>query len=132
MSELRATHSALLTNAVGLHARPSVKLTKLAKTFESQIEVGLTENGPWVDAKSIVKVMATKARRIRPSIFRAEGKDAKAALDAAPGTSHCTADSSDRACWMPPVPARFLLRRRPILSSLLLRLPTPVAACCSL
>ena len=63
MSEFGATNSALLTNAIGLHARPSVKLTKLAKTFESRIEVGLTENGPWVDAKSIVKVMAVKAAK---------------------------------------------------------------------
>jgi phosphocarrier protein len=80
MSELRATHSALLTNAIGLHARPSVKLTKLAKTFESQIEVGLTENGPWVDAKSIVKVMAIKAARGATLYFRARGPDATEAI----------------------------------------------------
>ena len=33
MNEFAATYSALLTNSIGLHARPSVKLTKLAKTF---------------------------------------------------------------------------------------------------
>jgi phosphocarrier protein HPr len=80
MSELRATHSALLTNAIGLHARPSVKLTKLAKTFESQIEVGLTETGPWVDAKSIVKVMAIKAAKGATLYFRAQGPDAQGAI----------------------------------------------------
>jgi phosphocarrier protein HPr len=80
MSEFRATHSALLTNAIGLHARPSVKLTKLAKTFESQIEVGLTENGPWVDAKSIVKVMAIKAAKGATLYFRARGPDAAEAI----------------------------------------------------
>jgi phosphocarrier protein HPr len=80
MSEFRTTHSALLTNAVGLHARPSVKLTKLAKTFESQIEVGLTENGPWVDAKSIVKVMAIKAAKGATLYFRARGPDAAEAV----------------------------------------------------
>jgi len=82
MSEFSATDSALLTNTIGLHARPSVKLTKLAKTFESRIEVGLTENGPWVDAKSIVKVMAVKAAKGTILHFRAIGPDAHAALAA--------------------------------------------------
>src|SRR5271154_236728 len=82
MSEFGATDSALLTNAIGLHARPSVKLTKLAKTFASHIEVGLTENGPWVDAKSIVKVMAVKAAKGTTLYFRAKGPDARAALTA--------------------------------------------------
>jgi phosphocarrier protein HPr len=80
MSEFGASHSALLTNAIGLHARPSVKLTKLAKTFESDIEVGLTENGPWVDAKSIVKVMAVKATKGATLYFRARGPDATEAI----------------------------------------------------
>ena len=66
----------------GLHARPSVKLTKLAKAFESKIDLGLSPDGPWVDAKSIVKVMATKAPKDSTIYFRAEGEDAKAALDA--------------------------------------------------
>jgi phosphocarrier protein HPr len=80
MSEFSATHSALLTNPIGLHARPSVKLTKLAKTFESQIEVGLAEDGPWVDAKSIVKVMAVKAAKGATLHFRARGPDAREAI----------------------------------------------------
>ncbi len=80
MSEFRAIHSALLTNAIGLHARPSVKLTKLAKTFKSHIELGLTDNGPWVDAKSIVKVMAVKAAKGATLYFRARGPDAAEAL----------------------------------------------------
>ena len=61
MSGKRASSSVLMTHAVGLHARPSVKLTKLAKTFESRIELAVAEEGPWIDAKSVVKVMATKA-----------------------------------------------------------------------
>ena len=74
--------SALITHGIGLHARPSVKLTKLAKAFESKIDFGLSPEGPWVDAKSIVKVMATKAPKDSTIYFRAEGKDAKAALEA--------------------------------------------------
>ena len=82
MDEFVATSSSRLTNDVGLHARPSVKLTKLAKTFASRIEVAASPAGPWVDAKSIVKVMATKAPKDSTIYFRAEGKDAKAALEA--------------------------------------------------
>ena len=62
---------------VGLHARPSVKLTKLAKTFEARIDLGLSPDGPWVDAKSIVKVMATKAPKNSTMLFsrRRQGRD---------------------------------------------------------
>src|SRR5437879_13039928 len=74
--------SVLMRHEVGLHARPSVKLTKLAKAFDSKIDLGLSPDGPWIDAKSIVKVMATKAPKDSTIYFRAEGKDAKAALDA--------------------------------------------------
>jgi phosphocarrier protein HPr len=80
MTKLRA--AVLMRHDVGLHARPSVKLTKLAKAFESKIDLGLTPDGPWIDAKSIVKVMATKAPKDSTIYFRAEGKDARAALDA--------------------------------------------------
>jgi phosphocarrier protein HPr len=82
MSGRNATGSVLLTHDVGLHARPSVKLTKLAKTFASRIELALTSDGPWIDAKSIVKVMATKAPQNTVLHFRADGDDAKKAVDA--------------------------------------------------
>ena len=82
MDEFIATSSAPLTNSIGLHARPSVKLTKLAKTFVSRIEVAPDENGPWVDAKSIVKVMALKAAKGLTLRFRAKGPDAAEALAA--------------------------------------------------
>ncbi len=74
--------SVLLTHAVGLHARPSVKLTKLAKTFGAAIELGLGADGPWIDAKSIVRVMAAKAPQGTTLHFRAEGADADAAVAA--------------------------------------------------
>jgi phosphocarrier protein HPr len=78
----RVRASVLLRHAVGLHARPSVKLTKLAKGFESRIDLGLSADGPWIDAKSIVKVMATKAPKDSVIYFRAEGADADAAVQA--------------------------------------------------
>lgn len=77
-----AAAQVLMTHAVGLHARPSVKLTKLAKTFTAAIELATSEGGPWIDAKSIVKVMAMKAPRDTTLHFRASGPDADAALAA--------------------------------------------------
>ena len=74
--------SVVMRHEVGLHARPSVKLTKLAKSFKSSIDLGLSAEGPWIDAKSIVKVMATKAPRDTTLFFRARGQDAAAAVRA--------------------------------------------------
>jgi phosphocarrier protein HPr len=74
--------SALLTNEVGLHARPSVRLTQLAKRFGASIEFALDPAGPWVDAKSPVKVMRYKAAKGATLHFRTRGADAMQALAA--------------------------------------------------
>jgi phosphocarrier protein HPr len=71
-----------ITHAVGLHARPSVKFTKLAKTFAAEVEVALAADGPWFDAKSIVKVMAAKAPKGTVLHLRAKGEGAENAVKA--------------------------------------------------
>jgi phosphocarrier protein len=76
------TGSATLVNAVGLHARPSVKLTQLAKRFEARVEIALDPAGAWVDAKSPVKVMRVKAPRGTVLHFRVTGPDGAQALAA--------------------------------------------------
>src|SRR6266568_7339507 len=76
------TASALLVNPVGLHARPSVKLTQCAKRFAARIELALAPDGPWTDAKSPVKVMRVKAPQGATLHFRVAGPDGKAALAA--------------------------------------------------
>ncbi len=80
-----AAGSVVITHDVGLHARPSVKLTKLAKGFTSTIEIAAAPEGPWIDAKSIVKVMAMKARQNSTLHVRATGDDAEAAVQAVIG-----------------------------------------------
>lgn len=77
-----AQGSALLVNEVGLHARPSVKFTQLAKTFEASVEFALSSEGPWIDAKSPVKVMRTKASKGTVVHLRAVGPGAQAAVAA--------------------------------------------------
>ena len=76
------TASVRLRHEAGLHARPAVKLTKLAKKFGSKISLATSTEGPWIDAKSIVKLMAAKTPRNSLLVFRAEGADAQAAVDA--------------------------------------------------
>ena len=77
-----ASASVVITHDVGLHARPSVKLTKLAKGFTSTLEIAGSAEGPWIDAKSIVKVMAMKAKQNSTLFVRASGADAQTAVDA--------------------------------------------------
>ncbi len=77
-----ARAAVLITHEVGLHARPSVKFTKLAKTFAAGIEMALAEGGPWFDAKSIVKVMAAKAPKGTTLHLRASGEGADEAVAA--------------------------------------------------
>lgn len=79
------TGHVLLTNEVGLHARPSVKLTQTAKGFVSRIEFALAADGPWTDAKSPVKVMRVKAPKGTMLHFRVDGPDAPQALAALVG-----------------------------------------------
>jgi phosphocarrier protein HPr len=78
----KARSNALLTNAVGLHARPSVKLIRLAKSFVSEVELALAPEGPWTDAKSPVQVMRVKAGKGSMLHVRAQGADAHEAVAA--------------------------------------------------
>ncbi len=55
---------------------------ELGKFMMRQVEMALGEDGPWVDAKSIVKVMATKAPKGTVLHLRAEGEAASDAVRA--------------------------------------------------
>jgi phosphocarrier protein len=76
------TTSVLMTNAIGLHARPSMKLTQLAKSFAGTVEIAAAPEGPWVDAKSPVKVMRVRVKQGALLHVRAAGPDAQAAAAA--------------------------------------------------
>ena len=80
MSHETAHGSATLVNDIGLHARPSVKFTQLAKSFSAEVEFALAAEGPWIDAKSPVKVMRAKAPRGTTLHLRAAGPDAADAV----------------------------------------------------
>ena len=74
------TASVQLTNKIGLHARPAIQLTKLAKRYSSQIRIRTSADSPWIDAKSIVQVMAAKALKGTVLEIAVNGKDAQEAL----------------------------------------------------
>ena len=81
----RATGFTVLTHEHGFHARPSILLTQLAKRFSAKVWIGLSDNGPWTDAKSIARVMALKAPQQTMVFFAAEGPDAADAVIALVG-----------------------------------------------
>ena len=76
----QATGAAVVRDPTGLHARPAVKLTKLAKSFEAAVRVRAAANGAWVNAKSPTGMMKLKARHGETLAFAADGKDAAAAI----------------------------------------------------
>jgi phosphotransferase system enzyme I (PtsI) len=71
---------ALITNPTGLHARPAVKLTKLAKSFTAAVRLRVGPEGRWIDAKSVARVLALKAPMGQTLFFEADGGDAREAL----------------------------------------------------
>ena len=69
-----------IVNKLGLHARASAKLTKLASSFQS--EVFMTRNGRRVNAKSIMGVMMLAAGMGSDVEIETEGVDEAAAMKA--------------------------------------------------
>ena len=69
-----------IVNKLGLHARPSAKLTQLASDFKS--DVFMTRNGRRINAKSIMGVMMLAAAQGSSVTLETEGEDEQEAMDA--------------------------------------------------
>lgn len=63
----------VITDALGLHARPAGQLAKLALTFKSDIK--LTARDKTVDAKRIMGVMSLGAKKDDEMKITCEGAD---------------------------------------------------------
>jgi phosphocarrier protein HPr len=72
-------HTLIISNKLGLHARASAKLTKLAGGF--QCEVFMSRNGRRVNAKSIMGVMMLAAGLGSEVELEVDGVDEQLALD---------------------------------------------------
>ena len=71
--------TATISNKLGLHARASSKLTKLASSFAC--EVWMSRNGRRINAKSIMGVMMLAAGLGSEVTIETEGEGAQQALD---------------------------------------------------
>ena len=69
-----------ISNKLGLHARASAKLTKLASSF--RCDVFMTRNGRRVNAKSIMSVMMLAAGIGAEVEIEIDGEDEHTAMDA--------------------------------------------------
>jgi phosphocarrier protein len=69
-----------ISNKLGLHARASAKLTKLAGSFAS--EVWMTKGERRVNAKSIMGVMMLAAGNGSTVVVETNGADEQLAMDA--------------------------------------------------
>jgi phosphocarrier protein HPr len=72
--------SITISNKLGLHARASAKLTKLAGGFRS--EVFMARGDRRVNAKSIMGVMMLSAGKGTEVQIEVDGEDEQAAMDA--------------------------------------------------
>jgi len=72
--------SLTISNKLGLHARASAKLTKLAGSFES--DIFMSRNGRRVNAKSIMGVMMLAAGLGSEVELEATGTDEQIAIQA--------------------------------------------------
>jgi phosphocarrier protein HPr len=70
----------VISNKLGLHARASAKLTKLASSFKC--EVFMTRNSRRVNAKSIMGIMMLAAGLGSEVELETEGADEQQATDA--------------------------------------------------
>jgi phosphocarrier protein HPr len=95
-----ASASVMITHGDGLHARPSVRFTQIAKRHAAEIEIALdVKAGPWADAKSILKVMGLKAPCGSVLHLRAFGPDAANAVAALVALVECGfADQPQPGC----------------------------------
>ncbi|HSI56310.1 MAG TPA: HPr family phosphocarrier protein [Ideonella sp.] len=78
--------SLTISNKLGLHARASAKLTKLASGF--QCEVFMSRNGRRVNAKSIMGVMMLAAGQGAEIDVETDGADEQKAMDAIAALIH--------------------------------------------
>ena len=70
----------IISNKLGLHARPSAQLTQTASRFASDIHISRADRR--VNAKSIMGVMMLAAGQGSTVTVEAEGEDAEQAVEA--------------------------------------------------
>jgi phosphocarrier protein HPr len=80
MQTPRETRVIVIRNSQGLHARPADMFARLARQFQSRIE--LVREGRRVDASSIMDLLTLGAAQGTELTLEAEGPDAEEAVEA--------------------------------------------------
>ena len=79
---MKAEAKVKVPNASGLHARPAAIFVETASSFDSEIEIkNLSILSEWMDAKSILSLLALGVEQNHQVMIRAEGEDAQKAVD---------------------------------------------------
>ena len=73
----------VVTDPVGLHARPAALFVKLASSFSSNVSIcNLSTSGKWANAKSILGVLTCGVKQGDQIEVKAEGIDEAQAVEA--------------------------------------------------
>ena len=71
--------SAIITDPIGLHARPATMLVTIAKTFQSEIKI--SANGKSADAKGMLSIMALGIKKDQEIVIESNGSDEVEAIE---------------------------------------------------
>jgi phosphocarrier protein len=80
LDDLLTQRDVIITNPLGLHARPAALFVKLANTFDAEVEVG--NDSMVVNGKSIMGVMMLAAECGSTIRIKATGDEAEKAVNA--------------------------------------------------
>jgi phosphotransferase system HPr (HPr) family protein len=80
MSTISATRTVVVTNPVGLHARPSAAIAQIVRRSKSQVQ--FQRGRDTVDAANILELMMLGAVQGTELTLTASGPDAETVLDA--------------------------------------------------
>lgn len=78
-----ASRQIVVSNSLGLHARPAMQLVDAANQFQSKIIISRGGDEPYdADGKSVMQVIILAATEGTPLTINADGDDAEAAVEA--------------------------------------------------
>lgn len=81
-ADFTATRIVVVTNAMGLHARPAAQLVHLANRFKADLKLRRTEDGGReADCRSVLSMLMLAACKDTELELRASGEDAADAVE---------------------------------------------------
>jgi len=76
----RISEDLVVTNKLGLHARPAARFAQLAAELGCEIEVGRPGGEEWVNGASVLSILSLAAGQGTSLVIRAEGESAEEAV----------------------------------------------------